>query len=83
MIYLQPDHMVSKKSFTLLVDTGTIPIFTVFSIIFEHDCSLGIEHRLIRIGNAKESLTQIVRFNSYTFEFIVRKLKRSNATSGS
>ena len=32
--------MVSKKSFTLLVDTGTIPIFTVFSIIFEPDCRL-------------------------------------------
>ena len=31
--------MVSKKSFTLLVDTGKIPIFTVFSIIFEQDCS--------------------------------------------
>ena len=30
--------MVSKKSFTLLVDTGKIPIFTVFSIIFEQDC---------------------------------------------
>ena len=43
----------------------------------------GTEHRIIRIGNAKESLTQIVRFKSYTFEFIVRKLKRSNATSGS
>ena len=41
----------------------------------------GIEHRLIRIGNAKESLTQIVRFKSYTFEFIVRKLKRSNSCS--
>ena len=27
--------MVSKKNFTLLVDTGTIPIFT----IFEHDCT--------------------------------------------
>ena len=43
----------------------------------------GIERMLIRIGNANESLSQIVRFKSYTFEFIVRKLKRSNATSGS
>ena len=43
----------------------------------------GIDHRLIQIGNAKERLTQIFRFKSYTFEFIVRKLKRSNATSGS
>ena len=31
--------MVSKKSFTLLADSGKIPIFTVFSIIFEQDCS--------------------------------------------
>ena len=30
--------MVSNKSFTLLVDTRTIPIFTVFSIIFEQVC---------------------------------------------
>ena len=30
--------MVSKKSFTLLVDTGKVPIFTVISIIFEQDC---------------------------------------------
>ena len=36
-----------------------------------------------RIGNAKERLTQIVRFKSYTFEFIVRKLKHSNVSSGS
>ena len=34
---------------------------------------------LTRIGNAKESFTQIVRFKSYTFEFIVIKLKPSNA----
>ena len=39
--------MVSKKSFTLLVDTGAVPIFTVFSIIFEHDCGyslVGTDH---------------------------------------
>ena len=28
-----------------------------------------------RIGNAKESLTQIFGFKSYTFEFIVREIK--------
>ena len=32
--------MVYKKSFTLLVETGTIPIFTVFSIIFAQHCSV-------------------------------------------
>ena len=37
----------------------------------EADTAEGIEHRLIRIMNAKESLSQIVRFKSYTFEFIV------------
>ena len=30
--------MVSKKSFTLLVDTGTIPFFAVVPIISDGDC---------------------------------------------
>ena len=36
----------------------------------------GIEHRLIRIGNAKESLTQIVRFKSYMLELINVRMQR-------
>ena len=32
--------MVSKKSFTSIVDTETIPIFVVVPIYFVHDCSV-------------------------------------------
>ena len=32
--------MVSKESFTLLVDTKTIPIFVVVPIYFVQDCRL-------------------------------------------
>ena len=34
--------MAFKKSFTLLVATGTTPFFTVVSIIFAHDCIYNI-----------------------------------------
>ena len=34
--------MVSKKSFTLLVETGTIPFFAVVPIISDGDCSIFI-----------------------------------------
>ena len=39
--------MVSKKSFTLLVDTGTIPFFAVIPIISDGDCRevLSLENR--------------------------------------
>ena len=40
--------MVSKKSFTLLVDTGTIPIFAVVPIISDGDCSYNIKGAMQR-----------------------------------
>ena len=47
--------MVSKKSFTLLVDTGKIPIFTVFSIIFEQDI-VGVYGQKVEIVRQIETL---------------------------
>ena len=49
MILFQPDHIVSKKSFTLLVETRTIPFFAFVSIIYLKDCRLGF----LRIGQNK------------------------------
>ena len=37
--------MVFKKSFQLLVATGTTPFFTAVSIIFAHDCTINKQKR--------------------------------------
>ena len=43
--------MVSKKSFTLLVDTGTIPFFAVVPILSDGDCSIsGKWIEVLRMG---------------------------------
>ena len=66
--YIYNSFLVILKTVPLGFRMDNIPVInrlpsSLCYIPSEPDTAEGIEHRLIRIGNAKESLTQIVRFN--------------------
>ena len=62
--------MVSKKSFTLLVDTKTIPIFVVVPIYFVHDCSYFFSNKIYNISTYLNNET--IKINNETINEIIK-----------
>ena len=64
----------STSPYALLNEfSGTIPIFTVFQIIYEHDCSFiigKIHERLVKNGKKTTLILQSIYFNNINNSFL-------------
>ena len=66
--------MLSKKSFTLLVENGTIPFFAFVSIISLKDCSIReLINSCLHILHADETMIQI--FLQHSINTVLKEKK--------